>query len=135
MWGDSVCADLDIVRHLFAFLYAINWKDGYLFPSTNELCNLPSDGVYTTNIEEDEMYSTLGYIYRTVLRRKNKLGTHAARKFAYLWAQICGAKDTVQVMTAADHDCMKVVMPYERDESAIMEVTKVYKTPKHKLGP
>jgi hypothetical protein len=31
MWGDDSFGDVDIKRHLFAFLYAIGWKGGYLF--------------------------------------------------------------------------------------------------------
>jgi hypothetical protein len=57
IWGDQEYSDLDLMRHLMAYIYMIGWKGGFLFPSAKELANPPTDGVYKTCISADELRS------------------------------------------------------------------------------
>ena len=59
IFGDDECPDLDLKRHLLAFLYCISWKGGYCFPSKDELEKPPSNGIYKTCIEEADLMKTL----------------------------------------------------------------------------
>ena len=83
VWGDDDAPDLDVKRHLLAYLYSINWKGGFLFPSQEEHANPPEDGIFLTTIGHSELYTQLGYIYTHILKRKDKLGTHTFRKTGY----------------------------------------------------
>jgi len=125
---------MDVIRHLFAFLYAINWKGGFLFPSRAEINDPPADGIYKTMIGEDELLAALTFIFVTVLKRMDKLGSHTGRKSGYLWGKIRGAIGAEDLMMAADHDSLKVAERYLRDASSIMQVNMVFQDPKQKLG-
>lgn len=133
LWGDDLCPDLDLKRHLLAYLYAIGWKGGYLFPSKKELESPPPDGVYQTYIQEHELYSHLHPIYKKVLKRSDPLGVHTGRKSAYLWGHIRGGP-IAELMLAADHDCYEVAVRYDRDASSITSVNRIYQQSEQLLG-
>ena len=135
LWGDDKCADVDLKRLLLAYLYVIKWKGGTLFPSKEELANPPQDGIYKTHLAEKDLYESLGYIFKNVLKRNDKLGSHTGRKTGYLFGLLRGALGYFSLMLAADHDCPAVAKRYCRDAEAIMEVNRVFNDPKQQLGP
>jgi hypothetical protein len=120
-------------RHLLAYLYVIGWKGGYLFPSMDELYNPPADGKYKTMMTESTLYSSLKDIFTEVLRRADKLGSHCARKTAYLFGTMRGAL-LEMLMLAADHDCWAVALRYFKDSESIMQINRVYREPTQALG-
>ena len=133
IWGDDTYADIDLKRHLLGFLYCIGWKGGTLFPTKKELENPPANGIYTTSMSEDELYQSLKYLYRTVLKREDKLTSHSGRKSGYLWNRIRGA-DAAQLMTAADHDVYEVACRYAKDCDAQTSVQQIFQDPSQCLG-
>jgi len=133
LWGDDKCPDLDLKRFLLAYLYIIGWKGGSLFPSKDELKNPPANGIFTTFMEEDDMYATLNDLYRSVLKRDDKLGSHTGRKSGYLLGVMRGAP-AISLMVAADHDSYAVATRYVRDAEAIMEVNNCFNDPKQQVG-
>ena len=133
MWGDDAYPDLDLKRHLLAYLYIINWKGGYLFPSKEELQKPPADGIYKTRLQECDLYQVLKHIFANVLKRKDKLSAHTGRKSGYLFGSIRGA-DWFGMMLAADHDCAEVATRYGKDAEAIMAVNLVLQDERQKLG-
>ena len=133
IWGDTTYADVDLKRHLLAYLYCIKWKGGTLFPTKKELENPPQDGIYTTHMSEDELYKSLKYIFATVLKRKDKLTSHSGRKSGYLWDRMRGA-DSAQLMTAAQHDVFEVAARYAKDCDAIKDTSEIFDDPNQRLG-
>lgn len=134
LWSNHEAPDLDPVRMLMAHLYCIGWKGGSLFPSFEELENPPSDGVYKTKLEEDDLYGTLNPIYRDILKRLERLGTHTGRKTAYLWAALMGQREVAAMMLAGHHKCPKVVAGYIQDALSIIHVCECFNDSKQKLG-
>ena len=122
LWGDDECPDVDTKRLLMAFLYMIGWKGGPLFPSRAEMKNPPPNGVYMTHLLEDDLYDVLEHIFKEVLKRKDKLGTHTGRKTGYLFSLLRGCIDLLSMMKAADHDCAHVARQYLKDGQAIAAV-------------
>lgn len=100
IWGDDLCPDLDVKRHLLAFLYSIEWKGGFLFPSFDEMRNPPADHIYRMCMEKDDLVRELRHLFKDVLKRNDKLSSHSGRKTGYLWARIRGAS-VEQSMLAA----------------------------------
>jgi hypothetical protein len=133
IWGDDQYPDLDLKRHLLAFLYIIQWKGGNLFPSKEELLNPPEDGIYKTLMDENDMYKEVAYLYVTVLRRQDKLSVHTGRKTSYLFGYIRGGT-WFDLMMAADHDAVHVAQRYAKDASSIMQVNAVLQDEKQALG-
>ena len=134
LWSNDDCPDLDPVRALLAYLYIIGWKGGNLFPSFDELRNPPPDGVYLTKLSDADMYTTLNKIYKHVLNRVERLGSHTGRKTAYLFACMQGCTDMVSLMDAADHSCVTVALKYMRDAQAIAAVNRCYNDPNQHVG-
>ena len=128
MWGDDDCPDVDINRILLAFLYAIGWKGGALFPSRAEIDDPPVDGIYKTHMTENELYTALQHLQKDVLKRKDKLVSHAGRKTGYLFGSIRGAS-VLSLKQDADHESYEVVQRYARDALATMEVNRSFQDP------
>jgi hypothetical protein len=128
LWADDICPDLDVPRHLLAFLYAINWKGGYLFPSEKELNNPPADGVYKTFMTEETLISTLKHIYNTVLKRDSKLGSHVFRKSGYLHGRLGGASFE-EMMVGASHDTAESAARYMMDADSVAVINDMMKDP------
>ena len=133
VWGDDQYPDIDLKRHLMAFLYCLEWKGGTLFPTKAEIYNPPSDGIYKTTMSEEDLYSSLKYLSKTVLKRNDKLTSHSGRKSGYLWNRIRGA-DAHQLMTAACHDVYEVAVKYAKDCDAITKVLEVFQDKNNQLG-
>jgi hypothetical protein len=134
LWSNDTCPDIDPVRILLAYLYCIGWKGGTLFPSVAELGDPPANGIYTTTMEEGDLYSMLKVLWEQVLRRTEKLGSQTARKTGYLFAALMGCKSVASMMEAADHDCPKVVLRYLQDAESIMEINHCFNDPKQRVG-
>ena len=98
-----------------------------------EIENPPSDGIYKTHIQNNELYSELNGIFTRILKRNDKLATHTNRKSAYLISSLRGAAAT-SVMLAADHDCYAVAARYMRDAEAVVSVNQVYNDPRQAVG-
>ena len=47
---DQEYPDLDAVGVSLMYLWLIEWKGGYLFPSSGEICSQPENGIYSTTI-------------------------------------------------------------------------------------
>ena len=133
IWGDDTYPDIDLKRNLLGYLYCIGWKGGTLFPTKKELENPPLNGVYTTSLSEDELFHSLKYLYKTVLKRDDKLTSHSGRKSGYLWNRIRGA-DAAQLMTAADHEVYEVACRYAKDCDAVTSVQRIFQDPNQQLG-
>ena len=133
IWGDDQYPDVDLKRHLMAFLYCIGWKGGTLFPTKRELHNPPSDGIYTTTMSEDDLYYALKYVTKTVLKRDDRLTSHSGRKSGYLWNRIRGA-NAHQLMTAACHDVYEIAVKYAKDCDAITDVLQIFHDKNQQLG-
>ena len=121
MFGDDSCPDVDVKRHLLAFLYSINWKGGSLFPSRDEIDNPPVDGVYKTSIEEEELVSYLKFLFKEVLKREDKLTLHSGGKTGHLWARLRGASVEESVL-AADHAAFQTAKKCMKDADALASV-------------
>ena len=133
IWGDDDYPDIDLKRHLLGYLYCLGWKGGSLFPTKKEIEKPPKDGIYKTFMTEDELYDALKYVFKTVLKREDKLTTHTGRKSGYLWNRIRGA-DSKSLMTAAAHDIYEVAVRYAKDCDSLMEVNHVFADPAQRLG-
>lgn len=133
IWGDDACPDLDLKRHLMAYLYCIKWKGGYLFPSQDEINNPPQDGVYKTCLSEHDLYKSLEFIFTNILGRKDKLTVHTGRKTGYLFAFLRGGK-WVFAMQAADHESVAVAQRYMKDAQSIVQVNACFRDPAQNLG-
>jgi hypothetical protein len=131
--GDNRCPDVDTKRHLLAFLYAIKWKGGCLFPSIKELKDPPADGVYKTFMREEDLINTLRSLFTTVIKRNDKLTSHSGRKTGYLWGRLRGAS-IEQNMQAADHKVFETAKKYMKDAEAIATIIKKVNDPKERLG-
>jgi len=134
IWGDDECPDMDLKRMLLAYLYGIGWKGGNLFPSKEEIQNPPADGIYTTHISEDDLLKFAGEIFKNVLGREEKLGSHTARKSGYLWAVIRGLTDSGQLMRASGHACIAVALGYLLDALSIAADLALHANPRQRLG-
>lgn len=133
LWGDSRYPDICARRHLLAFLYTINWKGGYLFPSEEELKNPPPDGIYKTNIGEDDLCKAFSNLYKDVIGRSEKLGTHAFRKSGYLFHKLRGAI-MFQLMQAANHECHEVVNRYYKAVDSFVETNSIIQDERQSVG-
>jgi len=133
VWGEDKCMDICAKRHLLAFLYSINWKGGYLFPTQKEINNPPHDGVYVTHVDEENLYAGLKHIFCKVLGRTEKLGTHSFRKSGYLFAKLRGA-GTLAAMRAADHKCYEVVDRYYKGIDSFITTNSISQDPKQRVG-
>ena len=133
IFGDDLVPDLDLKRNLLAFLYAINWKGGFLFPSRDEIANPPDDGIYKTFIQEDELILSLKDIFKGLLERDDKLTTHAGRKTGYLWSRIRGGS-IQSTMTCADHAQYNTAKRYMKDADAVANIIKRVGDEKEQLG-
>lgn len=125
---------MDLKRILLAYLYGIGWKGGNLFPSKEEIQHPPADGIYTTHISEDDLLKLAGDIFKNVLGREEKLGSHTARKSGYLWAVIRGAIDVGKLMRASGHDSVVVALGYLRDALSIAADLALHANPRQRLG-
>jgi hypothetical protein len=65
LYANHEYPELCPVQPLLIYLYAINWKRGYVFPWPQELNNPPSDGVYTTK----HFHSTLNKQVQDLCRK------------------------------------------------------------------
>lgn len=54
------------LRHLLPYVYLLNIKGGYLFPTEEELKNPPADGIYKTYMTYDTFSKRLDHLFRTV---------------------------------------------------------------------
>ncbi len=100
------------VRHLLVYLHAIGWKGGFIFPTTYELHNPPEDGVYLTQIADDDLYRRVNILWIEVLKKGDKrLGFHTFRKTGYLWAMI-GNAHVESAMQAARHKTFTAAKEY-----------------------
>jgi hypothetical protein len=88
-----------------AYIYMIEWKGGYLFPTAKELANPPSDGIYKTCISADELRIEVTEICQGVLKRMDKLALHFTRSTGYLFAiwRFVGPADKLGIAQAAGH--------------------------------
>jgi hypothetical protein len=129
VYGDDVCGDVDTKRHLLAFLYAINWRGGYIFPTKKELANPPVDGVYKTFVDELTLLSTLKSLFTTVIKRSDKLTSQSGRKTGYLWGTLRGAS-VEQNMQAADHVLFTTANKYLKDAEALATIIGKVNDPK-----
>ena len=134
LWGDDDCPLVDLKRILLAYLYAIGWKGGALFPTKAEINDPPADGIYKTRMTENDLYTTLGLLQKGVLKRKDKLVSHAGRKSGYLFGIIRGAS-VLSLKQDADHECYEVVERYAKDAEAIMAVNRCFQDKEQRLGP
>jgi hypothetical protein len=74
---------------VLVYLYAINWKGGYIFPQpAQELHNPLSDGVYTVAICHSTLNQQVQELWRKVLRpcSNMKMGCQMWRKTGYCLA-------------------------------------------------
>lgn len=105
--------DIDPVRNLLAWLNLIGWKGGFLFPSEEELNNPPSNGIYQTHMSDDSLRDKLDVMYRDVLNRTDRLGTHTFRKTGYLFSRL-GGGDWHGIMQAANHKTYEIADRYDK---------------------
>lgn len=133
LFGDDECTDVDVKRHLLAFLYAIRWRGGYCFPSKDEIDNPPEDGIYKTFIGEGELMATLRAMFEGVLKREDKLASHTGRKTGYLWGRIRGG--TLELcMLGADHALVDTAKKYFKDADATADLIRRTPCPEERLG-
>lgn len=125
---------MDVKRLLFAHLYSIGWKGGFLFPSKDELESPPSDGVFATSVEESDLYDTLNLFFKTILKREDTMGCHTARKSGYLFGFLRGCLSHLSLMMAADHDSPEVAKRYFMDAESVMTINNLFGLPENALG-
>lgn len=135
--GDDEVPEIDLIRHLLAYIYMIGWKGGFLFPSQDELNNPPADGIYKTCVTDDDLYTCLTRLYKLILGRIDKLGIHCLRKTAYLFAifRFVGPHDLAEICKCAGHSLgkqLKTVMKYVRDATA--SKTQFRNDPEERVG-
>ena len=133
IFGDDQTPDLDLKRHLLAFLYCIGWKGGFLFPTAAELDNPPADGVYKTCIDETTLVDSLKELFKTICKREDKLNSHCGRKTGYLFACLRGAT-MEQAMLAAAHKVVETAKKYMRDAEALATIMRRTEDSKQQLG-
>jgi hypothetical protein len=133
VWGDD-CPDIDLKRFILILVYAMNWKGGNLFPSQQEIGAMPDNGIYTTLIEESDLYSQLKLWYRNVITRLDKLLCHCCRKTAYLWDYIRGEHDINKLRLQAGHDNPNTADRYFNDTAALGECMAVHDDEQQRLG-
>jgi hypothetical protein len=145
IWGDREHSDLDLVRHLLAYIYMMRWKGGYLFPTSKEAANPPVDGIYKTCISAGELCAEVGKIMVTVLGGTHKLAHNFTQPTAYLFAMFrsVGPPNMVAITQAAAHsmsynsDDHFTMAGYSRDAETVKHALSLVPNGKddEKLGP
>jgi hypothetical protein len=121
LYADNEFPDLCPVRVLLIFLYLIDWKGGYIFPSDKELHNPPADGIYQTMVDYKNLtLATQEMVQKVCHRRKNmKVGCQTWRKTTYCVA-IFGAADRDNLKMSARHSQKSKDAPtYSKDAEAL----------------
>ena len=122
IWSDNDCPELCPIRHLLVYLYLAGAKEGYLFPSEEELHNPPENGEYTTTTPYRNFLRQLQRMGRDVLALSKDLNIGAAtfRKTGYLFGVFGGGKFE-DLMDSARHKSIVNAKKYCKDAQSLYE--------------
>jgi hypothetical protein len=126
LYADHEYPELCPVRPLLIYLYAINWKGGFIFPQPQELHSPPSDGVFTTKICHATLNRQVQELCRKVLQPRSnmKVGCQTWRKTGYCLA-IFGEADRDDLKMSARHSKKSKDAPsYSKDAAGSYQMQK-----------
>jgi hypothetical protein len=122
LYADDQYPDLCPVRALMVYCFLIGIKNGYLFPSAEELVSKPLDGIYKTKIPYDTFNDALKAVCSILLRIDDlKIGSHVCRKTGYCLA-VFGKADRGDLMNSARHKSVDVANTYLKDAAASLAI-------------
>ena len=124
--ADHETADLCPVRALLIYLYLVGWKDGYIFPTSEELQNPPMDGIYTTHIDHQLYLDALKEKCEATLPSRTpelKIGRQIFRKTFYVLA-VFGKAGEFDLKQSARHKRGQNSLKYRK---AAMEEYDIHK--------
>lgn len=129
LWEDEDYPEFCGLRHLWVYLFLTGIKGGYLFPTDEELNNMPADGVCQTAESYCTVMSKLQELFATVLCKPDvKLGTHSFRKTAYLFA-FWGGGLMDDVMKSGRHKTLEHAQKYKKDALSQKKLADVHNDP------
>lgn len=96
IYADHDTKDFCPVRALVIYLYLIGWKGGYIFPTSEELQDPPSDRIYKTHIDNERFLEDLKAVCQATLPSRTpelKIGGETFRQTYYVMGVFGNAKE------------------------------------------
>lgn len=123
LYADKSHIEFCPIKHLPLYIYCSGWKSGPLFPSIQELQNLPQSGVFETFLPYCELNDKLQNLCENLLRRPGPFGTHTCRRTGYLFG-IWGGASWQSLMNSARHKDTVTAMRYAQDAEYLWNLAK-----------
>lgn len=127
--------DLCPVRPLLIYMYLMDFKGGFLFPSPQELRNPPPDGVYITTIDYQATIDELQEVCLQILppRADFRVGCHIYRKTFYL-VGVFGDANAADLQHSARHMSAKQAEKYRKSCASQYNTFKNHPTPENEVS-
>jgi hypothetical protein len=113
------------VRLILAYMYKIKICDGFMFPSEEELCHPPSNGVFLTQVDYKQMLSRFRDLYMMFvpefMKNKVKIGIHSLKKTAVFFAVLANTNEG-DIQLSARHKHLKTTQDYMEGYSALQDI-------------
>ena len=110
LWADNEVPQMCPIRHLLAYIYLADIKNGFLYPGSDQ-----------GHISYDQYQSEFQSVCEMIIGRSGPFGTHSGRKTAYLFAVWGGGSDA-DIMLSARHKTVTNAMKYKRDASYLLHL-------------